>query len=419
MYKTTLFIACLLCNQYASATTLSYQQAIKQALNNDKQSQALAVQQQAWQQGANAVAFLPKPQISLGLMNASADGLDLNQQAMTQQQLKYSQKLPQSGAQVLKKSQATLKQQTKQLEWQERQAWLTYQVGLLWLDAHKQQSLLALYKQQQQLFEQTAEVVLAQYQSGQPNTQQADVLEAQLAVSIAQQKIIEAKQKQQHALLGLNAWLPQTFEQVSGPLPQFEKQQKSNIRKHPKIMALQAQIEQAELTTEIKQLSKKPQWGLSAAYGHRKRDEMGQPREDLISLAVSFDLPWINKKHQDAGVSQAALEADAAVHNWQQAISNMQAELAATSQLATLSETLYQNHQNRLVAQSELMASAQLKAYQSGTSSLNELLNAQQTTLALKSQAIKYLHQWKAHLMKIQYLQSQTNTAKPRSGEQP
>ncbi len=405
--KTLYFCVCLLwTSNTVLATPLTYELAIELAIEHDSQNKALQLQSHANQTGLDAVARWNNPQLTLGIMNASADGFDLHQQAMTQQQIKYSQQLPKAGAFAIKKRQANLTQAMSLWAHKEHQATLSKQVGQLWLAAHWHQRLSELLSGQKSTLQEIADQVTLLYESGDANTQQHDVVASKLAVQQIEQQILTAQMNQQEAILTLGAWLPQKTYTWDVPLPQLQLLPAIDLNKHPQLQLSRIKSEQAAQQTELKSLNKKPQWGIHAAYGVRLNDPMGGSRDDLVSVGVSFDMPWMNRKHHDAAISQSAQWADAAEQLWQQNQKTMQAQWMTWKNKAASEEQLYLNYKNHLLPQSEAIIESLMQAFANDEASLMDVLRAKLQRQKLATDAAKHHKQWISHLIELKYFQA-------------
>ncbi|WP_154224362.1 TolC family protein [Marinicella rhabdoformis] len=389
--------------------TLTFENAIDLAIKNDQQLTALGKQAEAWQANSEGIAYWPNPSVNLGLMNVAADGFDLGQENMSMAQVKVTQRLPKKKWVNIKKQQAIIQSERQNLLQKDREALLQQQAGTLWLQIHWAQTKLQLLQQQKAWLKQLSQTVTNHYQSGSTQTQQADVLQVELAANGIEQQLIETKQQQQHAALSLGVKTRQNIKQVlvDETLPEIEPSEiQPNFKLHPKVQVAKKQAAYAELAISSVNENNKSNWVISTAYGHRQDNNQGLERADLASIGISFDIPLFNRKHNNSKVRQAALQADAQHAKWQQVLLDFNNQWVQALNQYRSQRQLYQLHQSQLIPQNQSVIDALMIAYSNGRSDIDAVLKAHQELINQQLNAVSAQHQFAISGLTLNYLQT-------------
>ncbi|WP_315980758.1 hypothetical protein [Aliamphritea spongicola] len=142
-------------------------------MQNRLQEKALISQSQA-------AGELPDPQFSFAVANLPTDSFKLDQEPMTQLIAGVSQMLPRGDSLVLRKQQFLQQSERHPLLSLDRQARLVMTVSQLWLEAYKVRQSIALIRNDRVLFDQLVDISLASYSAALGQTQQQDVVRAEL-----------------------------------------------------------------------------------------------------------------------------------------------------------------------------------------------------------------------------------------------
>ncbi len=377
--------------------------AIEQAQESDNILKALELQSEAWQVNNQAILPLPNTTLGIGVMNVGTDGFDLNSEAMTQNQIKISQRLPKRGWKRWQKKQNSI--QIERHHWliEDRKAWLYEHVGSLWLDVHLKQAIISLRQELKQSLKQLTISVQNRYQSGIISTDQADILKARLAVTAIDQKVIVDKRNLVDAQSALTEWLTHELEPLPPELPTINHSPFTDLTRHPKILALSQENTLADLQIEKSEFNQQPQWSFQLAYGHRQNDPAGQNRSDLASIGITFDLPIFNRKHHNQATLRAALLADAQQQNWQQLIKQFETQRELSINHLESQMDMLSVYKEQLIPQTEALISSLLTGYSQGANDLDEVILAQQNLTSHQIQKTIYQHEQLKSLLKLGY----------------
>lgn len=381
---------------------LNLQQAIDMAVQNDIWLDSADFKQQALLHRAKAAGTLPDPKVSIDLLNMPTDSFNFEQEAMTQFRLGATQALPRGKSLSIKQDKLTLAATELPILKQVRQAQISKQLSLYWLDAHLAKSNIALLEQNMPLFEQMIDIAKASYSSAVANTRQQDVISAQVELVKLQSQLIEQQQVLVYTAAKLSEWLDvnlnenpfvapglanssKKLNQLLSPVRQLNQQQLSQlVSAHPEVKALQIQYSVAEKDIALRQQDYEPQWSLKASYGYRDHPSSTADRADLVSIGVSFDVPLFAADKQDQNLAAARAQASAVKLQQTLKIRELQAGLAAQLQLYQSLSTRQALYSSELLVQLQQQSEATLTAYTNDDGQFSEVLQARISELETK-----------------------------------
>jgi outer membrane protein TolC len=317
------------------AEILSFEQAISVAQKNDPWLKGNRHQQSAIESLSIAADTLPDPKISVGLVNMPTDSFNFNQEGMTQFKVGISQVIPRGDTLELTSRQLKIKSQGYPFQRENREAQVALTVGQLWLDTYRVQQSVALIKKDRSLFLQLVDITEASYSAALGRTRQTDIVRAQLELTNLDARLDVLAQEKNKFEGQLSQWLSDYLsgldDQLSTHLalhdinlgkqiPQMDLQQSelvyadkwhkpeqliSYFTQHPAVVALDKRIEATKTGIALAKQKYKPEWGVNAGFGSRGDDPTGNSRADLMSVGVTFDLPFFTQNKQDQDVKSA------------------------------------------------------------------------------------------------------------------
>jgi outer membrane protein TolC len=423
---------------------LGFIQAVRQAQNSDPWLSGNRHQQQALQSLSIAANTLPDPKMSIGFANVAVDSFDFSQEPMSQLKLGISQQFPRGKSLQLKQQQ--LQKQSEQYPFlrQNRRAQVALTVGTLWLNAYEMQQSIALIEKDKNLFEQLIDITTARYSSTIGQSQQQDIVRAELELSRIEDRLVRLSQQKNGYIGQLNQWLVQDDMQLSGhavannyhnetsklssELPQIALNQKSLIlnkhlqdndelirylSKHPSVIALNKKIMASAVGKNIAQQKYKPEWGVNASYAYREEDVFNNDRSDLFSIGLTFDLPLFTEHKQDQQLKSAISQTEAVKTEKQLRLRQLLgAFTSAKGRLVQLHQrqALYEK---KLMPQFHQQADISLNAYTNDTGNFSDVMRAQIDLLNATIDDLGLsVEQQKLHL-ELNYLFSQASSSDP------
>lgn len=351
--KCSVGILSLLCFSVLSAespvtsmnTPLSFKKAIKAAQKNDPWLTGNVHKQRSIESMSTAVNTLPDPKVSIGLANLPTDGFDFGQEGMTQAKIGIAQMFPRGDTLAIKSQQLKIQSEAFPYQRQDREAKVAVTVGSLWLDAYRVKQSIALIEKNRSLFEQLADVAEASYSSALGKTRQQDIVRAQLELTRLEDRLDKLAQQKSRYEGMLSQWLTSFSNdndlfvgasmvtdfylhgiKLSQQLPKIDLFNQDLVHNkgwlqpgelvpyfsnHPAVLAVEKKVNSTKIGIELAKQKYQPEWGVSASYGYRADDPMGNSRADLFSMGVSFDLPLFTENRQDKEVQSAISKTEA------------------------------------------------------------------------------------------------------------
>ncbi|MFC3193272.1 TolC family protein [Marinicella sediminis] len=338
---------------------------------------------------AQQAAALPNLMFSADLNNLTLDGLDFNQEPMSQLRLGLAQQLPRGNSRQL--TTALYQQQGHALRWQaeHRRFTLLEQTATLILGIQQTHSDLSLNDQRQHAIEDLLALSEAAYRNAYGAVKQQDLIEAELELlqNEDRQQQLEQRLNELQAELAAMMFSSQAVTQhrrvrvstTAVNIPSVDTKQMSwqALLRHPGIQAANERLIKAQTAVELAEQQKKPAVTLKTSYGYRDDAPNGLNRDDLFSIGFSMDLPGFNKQRSGdlikAKVSALqAAEADREAllrelhKTWLASQQSLQSQLQRT--------TLYQQ---QLLPQLKQLADVQMTAYANEGADFADVLRAQ------------------------------------------
>lgn len=392
-------------------TLLPLDVAIEQAQKNDPWLVENRYAQDALVSKSVAAGSLPDPTVTLGLLNMPTDGLDFNQEGMTQLKVGINQMFPRGDSLRLQSQKLLLLSGQNPYLREDRKAQITVIVTGLWLDAFNAMESIRLIEKDRELFEQLVDIAEASYSTAFGGTQQQDVVRAQLELTRLEDRLTKLRQQQEVAQKKMSQWVSGQFVEhfaemtITQPvnlaltdsdteryqLPQLvlnhselmlvdesslPEQLANYLIQHPSVLALDNRIKASDTEIELTKQQYKPQWGINAGYGYRADDQLGRSRADLLSFGVSFDLPVFTENRQDKQVQAAVSEAESIKTQKWLLLRKMIAAFESTKVQLQRLDQRYDLYQKQLLPQVHEQAEAALTAYTNDEGDFAEVVRA-------------------------------------------
>ena len=399
---------------YSIASDLTLEKTIQLAQQNDLWLVGNQHSEDALQSMSIAASTLPDPKVSISLANLAADSFDFNQEAMSQFKVGISQQFPRGDSLAIRQRQFELQGSQFPYQRQDRKAKVAVTVATLWLDTYKAQESIALIEANRALFEQLADVAEARYSSAVGKTRQQDIVRAQLELTRLEDRLTMLEQRQAMSKQQLSQWISSFFiEQTLSKYSDNNVKLSANVQlakqlpnialinpklyvensdiqpqllvqyfsQHPSIKALEQKIKASDQGIELAKQKYKPQWGVNASYGYRDDTPLGNNRADLLSIGVSFDMPFFTDNRQDKEVQSAVSKTNAVKTNkWLLLRRMFTAFESSKAQLLRIQKRQHL-YQTKLLPQIHQQAEASLTAYTNDDGDFAEVVRARISVL--------------------------------------
>lgn len=340
---------------------------------------------EAYRQQAIALGELPDPKMSIALLNVPTDTFDLDQEPMNQLKFGLRQAIPRGDTLRIKKETALIEAEAMDSNAELRYLSVILQTRFAWIDLFYWLSVEKLVQDDKPLFEQLRGTTGAYYEVGRKDLQ--DVIRSELELQKLSDRLTFIADRIEASKADLSRWIgtEAANRPLSGALPNWPMplQSKSTVKQlaqlilsHPDIERLQLGVDKAKKDVELTQQLYKPNWGVELGYSFRQADRAGSTVSDLLSAAVTFDLPLFRAKRQDKLVAAAQARQLAKQDVKLERIRKLAADLSGLTTTWWRLKEREDLHRNLILPQSKDQATTALLAYESDTSDFAEVMRA-------------------------------------------
>lgn len=391
---------------------MSLAEAERLALQRDTVTRSLEQKARAFDEKASATQAWPDPRINFGAQAVPTDTFDLDQEPMTQLVIGYQQMLPRGDSldYASESQHAMSRMQQAMLKRREREVLL--QVRKAWYDVVLQSEAIRIIQANRQLFVKMLDISQSYYASG--RQQQQDVVQAELEISLVDDRLEQAYSDLSVARAGLAKWIGEenlkedmNFRQGAlelKPLPEWTAISAS-LETNPELLAANENIVSQQKQLDMANEQYSPQWGFNINYGKRAGENMdGSDRADFLSAMVTVDLPVFtgNKQDRDVAAARSRLQAT----RYEQVDINrmlLQRLQQVNARLQKLHDR-YQLYQDRVLPQAKQNARVALNGYQSGVVNFFTLTRARITELNTRLSELRIKIDYNKAYAELQYL---------------
>ena len=272
---------------------------------------------------------LPDPKLRIGVENLPVNGADrlrYDTDFMTMRRIGLVQDFPNGEKRKLRGERAARERDVEASNLAAQRAGIQREIALAWLELYfAQQARTPLVELVGELQLQL-DTVSAAIAAGRQST--ADALALRGAGVAAQDRVIEQDRSIERARYALTAWLRDDASRPLAGLPDTSRFDHpptallANLHEHPDQRVYIEREGLARTDVALAANSKKSDWSLEVLYGQR-----GPAFDNMISVMVSFDLPWQAEKRQDRDLAAKRLLADQAQAQVEEARRMHEAEL--------------------------------------------------------------------------------------------
>lgn len=314
---------------FASPGALSFDDALRVAVDQAPLLQARRAQIDAAEQDAVRASALPDPKLTLGLANwpvSGADAFDLRADDMTTKQIGLMQEFPARAKRQARQALASRNvEQAQALSAAERlsvrqstaMAWIA-----LWAAKEELASLQAL-REPSAVATRTAK---ARFANGVGSA--SETLATRAAELELDNRLLEAEANVEAARASLARWLgdaaPSALNIVGAlpdlaTLPAGEATLLASLDRQGPLLPWHSRQATAEAQVDAAIAGKRPDWSLGLTYGQRERAPDGMPRSDMLMLEFAIDLPLFPRNRQDRDIAARRAELDAVAAEYEDA----------------------------------------------------------------------------------------------------
>ena len=302
--------------QAAQTGALLLPEARAKALADNPGLAEMQARYEALTEVAPQKASLPDPVLSFNAVNFPWDEFDRNQENMTQLQVGVSQMFPYPGKLGLREDVALFEAEAAMHSVEEMRLRLDMNVSVTWWELYFLDRSLETVQRNQSLLRQFVEVAKTKYEVG--KGLQQDVLLAQLELSKLLDQEIRIGAMREHRQIRLNLLmgaapnlpiaLPTITMQVTQSLAVEETLYQRAASSRPILAQERAMIKASESRLELARKDYYPDFKVGVRYGNRDENDLGQSRQDFLSVMLSVNVPLYAGTKQDRAVQQRSRE---------------------------------------------------------------------------------------------------------------
>lgn len=405
----SILTACTACLLFASAThaaeLLTLAEAQRQALQQQPQVDAWQRAAEAARAEAIAAGQLPDPQIKLGVINVPVTGTDtlrFNRDEMTMSTIGIMQSMvrqPKRKAAALR-----FRAQAEVLDAEGGNALQTIQreTALAWLNVFEAGKRIEVYQRMTDELHAERQVSAAQLSSGKVAAAELFQQDAMLAMANDRRLVAERDERKARSILA--RWtgradtrpLPQELPEIIDP---SSTDNPSALSRHPLLLAAQRSVEVNRQEAARARAEDLPNWGWEVMYGQRQGE-----RSDMVSLQLTFDLPW-DKPHRQhprqAAAFASATQAELLAEDKQRELAAELEDVLAERDTALARE---REHRTRLIPAANARLLLAQAAYRSGKDALSDVWEARRAVLEVELEHWMILTDHARALIRLHYL---------------
>ncbi|VAW62818.1 Heavy metal RND efflux outer membrane protein, CzcC family [hydrothermal vent metagenome] len=394
---------------------LNLQQAEQLAVQRDSVSKSFKQNEMAFVDQARATDTWQDPRIKLGMQAVPIDTFDFEQENMTQLIVGYQQMLPRGDSNTHASESMMAMSRTQTALAQRRQRQVLMQVRQAWLDVVLQKKTLDIIQANRVLFEQMLDISQSFYASG--RQQQQDVVQAELEISLVDDRLERARSALVVAKANLAKWVGEenmlkgvAADQADLRLPGMKSlaELKQHLENNPELIAMQQQVigQQKKLALADDQYS--PQWGFDVTYGFRSGNNGDNPangeRSDFLTAMVTLDLPIFTENKQDRNVSAEKQRLQATRYRQLDVNRELLKRLMAVMGRLQKLKDRHQLYEDKVLPQARQNAEVSFSGYQSGVVSFFTLTRARVTELNTRLADLQIDVAYNKAFAELQYL---------------
>ena len=384
---------------------------VAEALQNNPELRAAAKETEAASQRVRPAGALEDPMLEAGLLNVPIQSGRLDREDMTMKMLGVSQKLPYPGKRALREQVAAKDAESVKYGLRETANRIVRDVKLAYFDLALVGETVRQLQSNRLVLEQFLRIAEGRYASGQAT--QADVLKAQTQLGRMTEELLRMERERPVMEAELLRLLGrrENAAPIAAELPgigdaafSLEALQQAALRERPQLLGLQSVIDRSAKTLELARKETQPDFDLRFAYGQRERNQMGLPREDLVSLTVAMNLPVWREDKIEPRIAEAQAMREQTLEVQQAQQNEVLARLRQQVAIAEQSRKSVRLYETGILPQARLAVEASLSGYKVSRVDPLMLLDSQMTLFGYEISRAKELVNFNKALAEIEFL---------------
>ena len=377
--KPTVFVVVLLGSGHAAAQPLSLEDALRKGV---EQSPRLAAQRHMVSAAGEQIgraAERPDPKLKLGIENLPVTGEDkfrYGRDFMTAGAIGWSQEFPNGAKREARQLRAERARDLEQATLSVQETLLHRDTALAWLAIHYAERGRAALGRLARQFEVELEALPAAIARGRQGAADAFMLRQGLEEvndrAIEQDRRVEKARISLASLIGGEAQRPLADPPDTARLAHSREQLVGRLEEHPQLRSFDRRAALAEAEVRLASSTKHSDWMLEVEYGQRR-----PYFENMLTVMVSFDLPWQAGRRQDRDVASRLAELEQARAVREDARRIHEAEVRGFFADFDAAERRIVRFEKILVPLARDRRAASLAAYRGGRGELGALLDSE------------------------------------------
>jgi outer membrane protein TolC len=345
---------------------------------------------------AVAARQLPDPVLKVGIDNlpvTNPDRFNLTHDFMTMRRAGVMQELTRSDKRRFRAERFEREADKASAQKDRLTAEIERDTAIAWLDRYYSQAMVAAIAEQRVQAKLAIEAAAGAYRGGRGS--QADVLAAQSALALIDDRASELDRRQRNAGVRLARWIGDGAD-----LPLFGKADIDTVRSglatldaatlgahlahHPEIAVLRREQQVAQAEADLARANEKADWSVEVNYQHR-----GSAYSDMVSVGLSVPLQWNRKDRQDRELAAKLAAVEQVKDEREEMLRQHVAEIRTLINEWQSGRERGQRYEHELIPLARERSAAVLAAYRGGKAGMSEVLAARRDEIDVRLQALQ------------------------------
>jgi outer membrane protein TolC len=332
---------------------------------------------------------LPDPKLRLGIENLPVTGPErfhYGRDFMTMRQIGWVQEFPNSAKRSALNQRAERTRDVESANLGAQRAALYRDIAMAWLEVHFAERVQAVLERLARQLQLHSETVSAAVSRGRQSA--AEALMVRLSFEQANDRLIEQERMAARSRIMLASWIGDEGKRPLGEPPDTSRfahpreQVVQRLAEHPQLQFLDRKEELARAEVDLARSTRRTDWMLEVGYGQRR-----PYFDNMLTVMVSFDLPWQTERRQDRDIASKLAEVEQARAMREDTLRMHTAEVRGWLADFDAAGRRIERFERVLLPLARDRRSAALAAYQGGRGELGTVLEAEravtETDLAL------------------------------------
>jgi outer membrane protein TolC len=355
---------------------------------------------------------LPDPKLRLGIENLPVSGPDrfhYGRDFMTMRQIALAQEFPNSAKRSALNQRAERMRDVERANLGAQRAALHRDIAMAWLEAHfaeRVQTALERLARQLQLHSETASAAVSRGRQS-----AAEALMVRLAFEQANDRLIEQERMAARSRIMLASWIGDEAKRPLADPPDTSRfahpreHLVERLTEHPQLQFVDRKEGLARAEVDLARSTRRTDWMLEVGYGQRR-----PYFDNMLSVMVSFDLPWQTERRQDRDIASKLAEFEQARAMREDALRMHTAEVRGWLADFDAAGRRIERFERVLLPLARDRRSAALAAYQGGRGELGGVLEAERAVTETDLSLVQALAERAKAWANLNYLYPQGST---------